>query len=146
MITDEVLQASEDREHAGTRLNEIVDQFRRGRPIDEIMVLLDSDNVELVSIGAWILGELPLELYGDPSVISRLRQLTAHVEPMVRFHALGAVYPALDPGDPETGALIQRLLHDPNDGVRRAANAAASRTAKATPDASNRRPGDPNRG
>ena len=46
---------------------------------------------------------------------------------MVRFHALGALFPALNPRDADAQALVRKLRDDPNEGVRRSAEAAAAR-------------------
>lgn len=111
----------------GERLNEIADQFRRGRDVNDLVGLLDSGNSELVSIGAWILGELHLELYDVPQIMSRLRELVDHEDPAVRFHAFGALYPALNGQDVATQSLLKKLRNDPNEGVRRSAEAAVAR-------------------
>jgi hypothetical protein len=127
MIEDEILQALADPANDGTRINDIADQFRCGRDVGELVILLDSSNAELVSMGSWILGELRFELYDSEAILSRLRKLTDHVAPAVRFHASGALFPAMNGQDATTQTLLQKLLHDPNEGVRRAAEAAAAR-------------------
>jgi hypothetical protein len=126
-IEDEILRALADPADDGTRINDIADQFRRGRDVRELLILLDSSNAELASMGSWILGELRFELYNSEPILSRLRKLTDHDEPAVRFHASGALFPALNSQDATTQALLQKLLRDPNEGVRRAAVAAADR-------------------
>lgn len=127
MMEREILEILADPDDDGSRLNEIVDQFRNGRDVTEVIELLDSSNAELVSIGAWILGELPLDLYRSDAILSRLHGLTDHDEASVRFSAFGALFPALDPSQAATKMLMQKLLRDPNDGVRRQAEAAAAR-------------------
>ena len=127
MIDSEILEITADASDSGERLNEIVDQFRHGRDMKDIVVLLDSPNAELASIGAWILSEIPFELYGSDSFISRLRKLLDSEDPAVRFHALSAIYPALNARDAATQALLKRLSSDPNEGVRMSAAAAAAR-------------------
>jgi hypothetical protein len=127
MIEEELLEIVRDAADNGTRLNEITDQFRRGRDVNELLILLHSDNPEFVSIGAWILHELPFPLYNSEKYISRLTDLTAHEDPSVRFHALGALFPALDREDAATGMLLKKLCSDDNEGVRRSAEAAAAR-------------------
>ena len=111
----------------GDRLNEIADQFRRGRNVNDVVALLDSQDHELVSIGAWILGELRFELYDTAPIISRLRKLVDHEDASVRFHTFGALYPALNWQDARTQALLKKLQSDPNEGVRRSAEAAEAR-------------------
>lgn len=130
MIEQEVLDIVADASDDGQRLNDLVDEFRSGRDIEEINLLLDASDPELVSIGAWILGELRFEVYQRDTIISRLHSLTDHAAPGVRLSALGALFPALDPTQATTKMLLQKLLRDPNEGVRRAAEAAASRLSQ----------------
>ena len=96
MIERQILEIVGGAADSGERLNEIADQFRRGRDMNDLIALLDSSNSELVSIGAWILSELHFELYNSDILLSRLRELLNHKDLAVRFHALGAIYPALD--------------------------------------------------
>jgi len=127
MMEDEILEIVSDSADEGERLNALVDEFRRGRDVEELVPLLASENAELVSIAAWIFSELPEELYSAKEIVSQLRRLTAHVEPMVRFHALSAVYPFLNLAEPATQALMTKLVEDENDGVRKIAEAAVAR-------------------
>ena len=127
MIERQILELVGGAADSGERLEEIVDQFRGGREVNDLIVLLESSNSELASIGAWILGELPFDLYNSDILLSRLRELLNHKDPAVRFHALGAVYPALNPREVATQALLRKLRSDPNEGVRRSAEAAAAR-------------------
>jgi hypothetical protein len=127
MIEQEILEIVEDQADDGERLNEIVDQFRRGRDVSDLVVLLDSINTEFVSIGAWILGELPFERYSVDEIVSRLHKLTNHTEPAIRLSAFGALFPALSSKEAATQTLIRKLLDDPNPGVRSAAEAGAVR-------------------
>ena len=123
----EILEIVRGTSDKGESLNAIADEFRRGRDVHELIPLLDSSDAELVAAGAWLLGELHLARYNSDQFISRLRKLTDHRDPMVRFHAFGALYPALDPQNITTYQLVNKLLLDPNDGVRRSAQAAAMR-------------------
>jgi len=111
----------------GARVGEIADQFRDGRDVSHLLGLLDSKHADVVSIGAWILGEIHFELYDSITFLDRLRVLLDHEDPSVRFHALGALFPALNREDPDTHALLARLASDPNEGVRLSAKAAAAR-------------------
>ncbi len=111
----------------GERLNEIADQFRRGRDVNDLVVLLDSPDSELVSTGAWILGELHFELYNVGHIVTRLWKLVEHQDPAVRFHAFGALYPALNREEVATQSVLRKLRNDSADGVRRIAEAAAAR-------------------
>lgn len=62
MIEQEILEIVQDTQGSGERLNRIADQFRSGRDTVQLIPLLDSSNAELISIGAWILGELHFDL------------------------------------------------------------------------------------
>jgi HEAT repeat protein len=127
MIEDEILEIMSDSADGRERLNGLANEFRHGRDVRELVPLLGSQDAELVSIAAWIFSELPEGLYSADEIVSRLRGLTAHVEPMVRFHALSAVYPFLNLAEPATQALLTKLTQDENDGVRRIAEAAVAR-------------------
>lgn len=130
-MIQEILDAIQDPERAGERLNEIADQFRLGRNVNDIIPLLDSEDAELISHGAWILDELHFQLYGFDRFLSRLRKLTDHEDPIVRFSAFGALFPALRREDASTRELLARLRNDPNEGVRRSAEAAAAQLSLA---------------
>ncbi|HEU4779251.1 MAG TPA: HEAT repeat domain-containing protein, partial [Steroidobacteraceae bacterium] len=71
--------------------------------------------------------ELHVELYSFDNFISRLRKLVEHENPTVRFHAFGALFPALNWQDAASQDLMSKLRNDPNEGVRRSAEAAATR-------------------
>ena len=127
MIETEILEALQNSDDGGSRLNEMADDFRHGRDLNDVMILLSSSNSELVAIGAWILGELEFALYNSPDYIHRLMELTDHEAPSVRFHALSALFPALNREDAVTQSLLTKLCKDRNEGVRRSAEAAAAR-------------------
>lgn len=127
MLEQEILEVVRGSGDKGDRLNEIADQFRGGRNVKDIVDLLDSTHPELASIGAWILGELPIELYSCDLLVSRLQNLIGHEDPTVRFHAFGALFPILGPEHASTRDLVEKLRNDPNEGVRRIAEAAAAR-------------------
>ena len=127
MIDREIRDIVEDAADSGERLNEIADQFRRGRDVNDLVVLLDSGDSELVSIGAWIVGELHFELYDVAEIMARLWKLVDHEDPAVRFHVLGALYPSLNWQDAATQSLLKKLRNDPNEGVRMRAEATTAR-------------------
>jgi HEAT repeat protein len=127
MLENEILDIVADPADDGTHLNEIVNQFRRGRDAGDLIDVLDSNDPQVVSIAAYILGELPFRLYNGDRFISRLRKLVDHPNAAVRLHAFGAIFPALDPKEADTQALLQKLRNDPNEGVRMRARAATAR-------------------
>ena len=109
MIHEELLEVIRDRSDEGERINDIADQFRGGRDVNELIALLDSSNAELASLGAWLLGELDFQIYDFDRFISRLRKLVDHEDPTVRFHAFGALFPALNREEASTRDLLARL-------------------------------------
>jgi HEAT repeat protein len=110
------------------RLGLLADQFRQGRDIGDLMVLLNSKNEEIVRIGVWIAGEVKVDPANAQPLIVRLHQLITHDDPSIRFHAIGALFPYLDLADPAANEMLVRLSRDPNDGVRAIAEAALKRT------------------
>jgi hypothetical protein len=127
MIRNEILEIVHDIADKGDLLNAIVNEFRRGRDLTELKLLLNSTDPELVAIGVSILSELNFELYRSQDYVARLIELTDHEDPSVRFHALGALFPALDRENAATLTLLKKLLGDRNEGVRKSAEAAAAR-------------------
>ena len=112
---------------AAIELNLLIDQFREGRDPWELLCLLNSDDDELISNGAYIINEISFDWYNTPAFIDKLHELTHHESPTIRFWASGALFPSLDRTNPDTLELINRLLKDDNDGVRMSAEAAANR-------------------
>jgi hypothetical protein len=127
VIEDEILAIFRDVEDDGRRFNALCDEFRRGRSVTELVPLLSSGNVDVVSTAAWIFSEIAVELYNTEEILEALRRSTEHVDPLVRSYALGALFPFLSAADPSTQALLSRLRADENKGVRERANAATAR-------------------
>lgn len=126
MIEREILDIIRDPQ----RLDLLADEFRQGRDIGDLLALLNSDNGEIVGIGAWIAGESKFDPANAQSLISRLHQLVNHENPSIRFHAIGALFPFLDLANPATKAMLVRLSCDPNEGVRSIAQAALKRMSQ----------------
>ena len=59
-MIEEIREVMADETDASGRMNRLVDKFRSGRDTSEIAQALDSDESEIVSLAAWILGELRL--------------------------------------------------------------------------------------
>jgi hypothetical protein len=124
MIESEVLRFFSD--PSGNQLQQFVDEFRCGRDTNELMPLLKSNNAELASIGAWVLGELPFSLYSSVDFELLLRGLLEHPDASVRFHALGALFPVLEANRTAAQALLEKMRNDPNHAVRKSAESAMS--------------------
>jgi HEAT repeat protein len=108
----------------------LVNQFRRKPDVDEILALLNSDNVAIIEVGAYIAKEVLIDSGNAQSLMSRLRQLVSHQNPSVRSHALAALFPYHDWSNPATRQMLDELSRDPDEGVRLRARAALERMPK----------------
>jgi len=102
MIENEVLEILNS--ESVDSLTALVDQFREGRDTDELLRLLLSDDDRVVNIGVLIASEIAADHYNTEVFIRRLRELTNHALPSVRFYALGAIFPIDNPTEPGSGA------------------------------------------
>lgn len=116
-----------DPDTAAELIYSLTDEFRAGRDTSELLVLLDSQDAETVSLGVEILNEIAFELYDSRVFLSRLEELLRHSSSSVRFFALGALYPAFAAADPWTWTVLEAMRSDPNNGVRWCAEAATER-------------------
>ena len=112
------------------RVNLLADEFRQGRDIGDLLPLLDSDNQEIVGIGAWIAGEVKIDPANAQPLVSRLHQLVNHESPLIRVHAICALFPFFDIENPATKEMLVNLSDDPNEGVRNTAKAALKRMSQ----------------
>jgi hypothetical protein len=126
MIEKEIVGALKD----PRRLDLLVDEFRRGRDIRDLLTLLNSKNEEIIGIASWIAGEIRIDPANAQPLISRLHQLVNHETPAIRFNAVGALYPFLDFADPAAKEMLVRLSSDSNEGVRLMAQAALKRMSE----------------
>jgi hypothetical protein len=127
MIESDVIEIINEPNGQGERLGLLADQFRLGRDIVDLLTLLDSNNVQVVRIGAWIAGEITVDAARAQPLVARLRLLAGHSDASIRFHASGALFSYLDPTDPATKEFWARLSRDPVEGIRIAAEAALRR-------------------
>lgn len=127
MIEGEVLEIINDPNDEGRGLNLLADQFRKGRPIRDLLKLLKSENQELVGIGAWIVGEIQINEEEVQLLAPSLQELLKHEVSSIRFQAFNALYPTLEANDDSTRLLIERMCQDVNEGVRTAAKSAFKR-------------------
>lgn len=124
MIEHEVAKILKDESQSDTRLAELADSFREGRNPQELLTLLGSRDAELVATGAWILDEISSSLYDDDTFLHPLKVLLMHESDMVRFYAIGALYPI---ADNEVREIFHSLAErDENVGVRNKALAAVT--------------------
>jgi len=110
------------------RLNFLADQFRQGRDIGDLVILLNSDSDAVVAAAAWIAGEIDNDLPNAQLLVPCLQQLVKHNNPSIRFHAIGALYPFLNKADPAVKEMFIQLGSDPDEAVRSIAHAALRRS------------------
>ena len=126
MIESGILEIIKDSQ----RLTQLADEFRQGRDIGDLLALLNAEHHDIVTIGAWIAGEITIDPAKAQPFISRLQQLVNHKVPAIRFNAIGAIFPFLDRSDPAAREMLVRLSADSNEGVRRIAQAALTRMSQ----------------
>ncbi len=109
----------------GPRLNEITDEFRSGADLRLLAPLLESDDVELVSLAAYMADEgIPgprrraREESHDRELFGRLVELLGHADPAVRWNATGAVAQLVMPQDRDAMSALVKLVVDPARSVR----------------------------
>lgn len=117
MIITEVMKIIRSSVDHGVLLNDLVNEFRRGREASEIPQLLNHPNSKLQAIGAWILSELPFEMYDDRRIVSILLDLTKHKSPIVRFEALSALSPVWLSDREAAHDVLGKMCNDSNKGV-----------------------------
>ncbi|HEV2987186.1 MAG TPA: hypothetical protein VG759_02000 [Candidatus Angelobacter sp.] len=110
----ERIAAAPEHDRVGVLANELLREFHRGYPFDDLRQLLRSDDQEMVAIAVWIASEL-----GEKCrpLLDQIVPLLAHPMKKIRFEALGCVFWSL----PENGCDLAKalgLLDDPEPGVR----------------------------
>lgn len=125
MIVDEIVEILTDDDDAPVRLNQLADEFRDGRDIDDLVTLLFNENEEVLRMGTWIASEISFTHYDSKPILEQLWELTAHPNAAVRLYSFNALFPSLSPDDDKSLNLITRLMTDLNEGVKMTAKAAA---------------------
>lgn len=109
------------------KLVRLTDEFRMGRPLADLLGLLNQPSNQVRQIGAFIANEVALHGEGLELVVARLHQLTEDSDEMVRYYSIGALYPFLRDGTFNGKEVLDKLAQDPNPGVRARAKAAICR-------------------
>ena len=113
-LIERILSAP-DNERVAVLSNELLREFQRGYPLDDLEALLTSKDSEVVSVAVWITSEL-----GE-----RGRPLLPYVIPLLSSPKQGTRFWALDclfwaqPDSPCYLAQAIQLLDDPEVGIRR---------------------------
>jgi hypothetical protein len=113
----ERIVSAPDNERVGVLANELLREFQRGYPLDDLQKLLQETDEHLVATAVWITSELGV---GCRPLLPKVVSLLTHPQKRIRFFALDCLFWTL----PENGcdlARAIRLLNDPEDGIRRKA-------------------------
>lgn len=94
--------------------NELLDEFHGGYPADRLRDLLESDDADLVRIGAWIASELGAKIV---PLLADLANLAGHSQRYVRFYAIEAIA-ASGANDGRAHAVVLRAIWDEDEAIR----------------------------
>lgn len=99
----------------GVLTNDLLREFHRGYPLDNLRPFLLSQNQDLAAIGAWIASEL-----GEPGkpLLSHVSALLVHPDRRVRFSAIDCVLLWAGASDGDHLALATKLIDDSEPSVR----------------------------
>jgi hypothetical protein len=98
--------------------NDLLKEFFRGYPVDNLVKLLRSDNQKVVESGAWIASELAREAR---SVLTDLLPLFEYPDPRVRCHVIETTLTAATATEGEVIARAVTRMSDADQRVRRRA-------------------------
>jgi hypothetical protein len=95
--------------------NDLLREVHRGFPVERLRVLLESDDPEIVRLGAWLQSELGSRAQ---SLAPLLPRLLRHELKYVRFFAIDSVASCATPDDGPLLAETVRLIDDAERSVR----------------------------
>jgi hypothetical protein len=111
----ERIAVAPEHDRVGTLSNELLREFHRGYPLDDLRQLLKSNDEQLVAIAAWITSELGANCR---PLLPDVVPLLTHPMQRIRYWALDSLFWTL----PQNGcdlAHAVRLLRDSEEGIRR---------------------------
>lgn len=94
---------------------ELLGEFHLGRPISDLLPLLQSHNGNAVQVGIWISSELGTSL---KPLLKDIVPLLSHAEPTVRFLAVDCILKWASAADGQALASAVLLVDDPAMAVR----------------------------
>ncbi|MGH9497690.1 MAG: hypothetical protein ACRD3L_00960 [Terriglobales bacterium] len=100
---------------AGVWMNDLLAEFHRGYPLQNLRPLLPNDNTEVVKVGAWIASELGEK--GKP-LLDDVALLMQHPDSKVRFSAIDCILLWADPSKGPELASVVNLIDDPESRIR----------------------------
>ena len=113
---DRLLQELERGPESGTLTNDLLDQFHRGYPIENLRGLLLTHDERLLKAGIWIASELGTKCR---PLCKEISALLTHPNFYVRFFVIDCVLSTLHEDNDELILRVACLLDDPNAVVRR---------------------------
>ena len=100
---------------AGAMMNDLLAEFHRGYPLENLRSLLQNDNTDVVKAGAWIASELGET--GKP-MLNDVSPLLQHADSRVRFSVIDCILLWADPSKGRELASVVNLIDDPESRVR----------------------------
>jgi hypothetical protein len=100
---------------AGVWMNDLLAEFHRGYPLENLRPLLLNDNTEIAKAGAWIASELGEK--GEP-LLNDVSPLLQHPDSRVRFSVIDCILLWADPSKGPELASVANLIGDPESRVR----------------------------
>jgi hypothetical protein len=100
---------------AGVWMNDLLAEFHRGYPLENLRPLLLNDNAEVAKAGVWIASELGEK--GKP-LLTDVSPLLQHPDSKVRFSAIDCILLWADPSKGPELAAVVNLIEDPESRVR----------------------------
>jgi hypothetical protein len=96
-------------------MNDLLAEFHRGYPLENLHLFLQDKNTELVKIGAWIASELGEK---GKSLLNEVALLLFHPESSIRFSAIDCLLLWADPSNGAELASVVKLIDDSELRVR----------------------------
>jgi hypothetical protein len=110
----ERIASAPQHDRVGILSNELLREFQRGYPLEDLRQLLSSDDEDLLAVAVWIVSELGIE---SRPLLADVVHLLAHPLKRIRFWTLDCLYWTL----PQNGCDLAeafRLFDDPEAGIR----------------------------
>lgn len=109
------LAADPSYSRSGKVASDLLAEFHRGYPLENLRPLLHNDNTELVKIGTWIASELGEK---GSALLNDVSPLLQHGDSRVRFFAIDCILLWADPSKGPELASVVNLIEDPESRVR----------------------------
>jgi hypothetical protein len=100
---------------AGVWMSDLLAEFHRGYPLENLRPLILNNNTEVAKAGAWIASELGEK--GKP-LLNDIAPLLQHPDSKVRFSAIDCILVWADPSKGPELASVVILIEDPESRVR----------------------------